>query len=183
MQNEIIEAVLVYIDINITENINLELITEKAGYSIYHFSRVFSEITGISLIAYVTWRKLQFALSDISNGEKVIDAAVKYGFETHGGFAKAFKKCFGFPPSLCMLHVIEKRKGNINAEYNKEHAAELGAARSKKSAERNIENIDGNEWTNKELDSLGIDKDKRTRLKRQGILENPKKGVWKRVLN
>ena len=114
LQNEIIEAVLVYIDKNINENINLESITEKAGYSVYHFSRVFSEITGISLIAYVTWRKLQFALSDISKGEKVIDAAVKYGFETHGGFAKAFKKCFGFPPSLCILHVTDSQPCEIN---------------------------------------------------------------------
>jgi len=105
MQNEIIEAVLVYIDKNITENINIDLIAEKSGYSAYHFSRVFSETIGISLKAYVTWRKLRYALSDISQGEKILDVAVKYGFETHGGFAKAFKKCFGFSPSLYSLHV------------------------------------------------------------------------------
>ena len=114
MQNEIIEAVLAYIDKNITDNISLDLITEKSGYSAYHLSRVFSETAGISLIAYVTWRKLQFALSDISQGEKIIDIAVKYGFETHGGFAKAFKKCFGFPPSLGILHV----KNNQPCETN-----------------------------------------------------------------
>ena len=114
MQNEIIEAVLAYIDKNITENINLEMITEKSGYSAYHFSRVFSETVGISLISYVTWRKLQFALSDISQGTKVIDIAVKYGFETHSGFTKAFKKCFGFPPSLGILHVRNNQPCEIN---------------------------------------------------------------------
>ena len=114
MQNEIIEAVLVYIDKNITENINIDLLAEKSGYSAYHFSRVFSETAGISLIAYVTWRKLQFALSDISKGEKIIDIAVKYGFETHGGFAKAFKKYFGFSPSLGILHVKNHQPCEIN---------------------------------------------------------------------
>jgi len=114
LQNEIIEAVLAYIDKNITENINVDLIAEKSGYSAYHFSREFSEIVGISLIAYVTWRKLQYALSDISQGDKVLDIAVKYGFETHGGFAKAFKKCFGFPPSLGILHVRNKQPCEIN---------------------------------------------------------------------
>jgi len=116
LQNEIIEAVLDYIEKNITENINLDLITEKSGYSVYHFSRVFSDTLGISLIAYVTWRKLQYALSDISQGEKIINVAVKYSFETHGGFAKAFKKCFGFPPSLGILHVTDNQLCKTNVE-------------------------------------------------------------------
>ena len=116
LRNEIIEAVLNYIDKNITDNINVGLIAEKAGYSAYHFSRIFSGSAGISLIAYVTWRKLQFALYDISKGEKIIDTAVKYGFETHGGFTKAFKKCFGFPPSLYILRVSDNPPCEISLE-------------------------------------------------------------------
>lgn len=116
LQNEIIEAVLNYIDENITENINVGLIAEKSGYSVYYFSHLFSETVGISLIAYVTWRKLQFASCDISKGEKVIDTAIKYGFETHGGFTKAFKKCFGFPPSLYILHINNSLPCKVNLE-------------------------------------------------------------------
>lgn len=102
MQYEIIETILDFIDENITDGIDLRLIAKKSGYSTYHFSRVFSGTLGISLIAYVTWRKLQFALYDISKGEKITDTVFKYGFETYGGFNKAFKKCFGFPPSLVL---------------------------------------------------------------------------------
>ena len=128
MQNEIIETILNYIDKNITDNINIELIAEKSGYSAFHFSRVFSETLGISLIAYVTWRKLQFALCEISKGEKIIDTAVKYGFETHGGFTKAFKKHFGFPPSLCGLHFNNNQpcETNIDTLQTKFKSAKKG---------------------------------------------------------
>jgi len=66
---------------------------------------VFRSTAGIALKPYVTWRRLQFALSDLSHGKKVIDAAVEYGFETHAGFTKAFIRCFGFPPSLCFTRL------------------------------------------------------------------------------
>jgi len=60
-------------------------------------------------MAYVTRRKLQYALFDLSCGEKIIDVALKYGFETHAGFTKAFKKCFGYPPSLYRIHAISSQ--------------------------------------------------------------------------
>jgi AraC family transcriptional regulator len=56
-------------------------------------------------MSYVTWRKLQHALYDLSKNKKVIDVAIEYGFETHGGFKKAFVHWFGFPPSLCHLYL------------------------------------------------------------------------------
>jgi AraC family transcriptional regulator len=48
---------------------------------------------------------LEYALFDLSQGKRIIDAAMNYGFETHAGFTKAFKKYYGFPPSLHRLHI------------------------------------------------------------------------------
>ncbi len=56
-------------------------------------------------MSYITWRKLQYAIYDLSQGKKVIDVAMDYGFETHGGFTKAFVHWFEFPPSLCHLRL------------------------------------------------------------------------------
>ena len=56
-------------------------------------------------MSYVIRRKLEYSLYELSQGKKVIDVAVELGFETHTGFAKAFKKYFGFPPSLCHLRI------------------------------------------------------------------------------
>jgi len=116
-----LQAVLEYIDQNVTHEINIAMIAEKAGYSSCHFSRVFSGAIGMTVMSYVTWRKLQYALYDLSRGKKVIDVAMAYGFETHGGFTKAFIHWFGFPPSLCRLRltVNPPMKPNVKMLVNK----------------------------------------------------------------
>jgi len=103
--NRTLQTVLDYIDVNIKNELSLAAIAECAGYSAFHFGRVFANEVGVTLMAYVTWRKLQHALCDLSRGVKVIDAAMEYGFETHAGFTKAFTHWFGFPPSRCHLRL------------------------------------------------------------------------------
>ena len=109
-----LQQALDYIDDNVTNEMSAAEIAEKAGYSVYHFSRIFTETIGISVMSYVTWRKLQYALYDLSRGKRVIDVAMEYGFETHGGFTKAFVHWFGFPPSLCRLRLQVKPPKRTN---------------------------------------------------------------------
>ncbi|MDR1328237.1 MAG: helix-turn-helix domain-containing protein [Oscillospiraceae bacterium] len=104
--DELIRSGLDYIDGRITENIRVEELARAAGYSVYHFCRLFASVTGTPVMAYVTRRKLEYALYDLSRGGRIIDVAMDYGFETHAGFTKAFKRHFGCPPSLYRLHVI-----------------------------------------------------------------------------
>jgi len=99
------QKIILYIDTNIKDEITATMISEQAGYSEHHFSRMFTRAIGIPLRSYLTWRKLQYALYDLSRGKKVIDTAMEYGFETHSGFTKAFVHWFGFPPSLCKLRL------------------------------------------------------------------------------
>ena len=70
-------------------------------------------------MSYVTWRKLQHALYELSQGKKVIDVAMEYGFETHGGFTKAFVHWFGFPPSLCHLRIKADLPATMNVSMLK----------------------------------------------------------------
>jgi AraC family transcriptional regulator len=74
------------------------------GYSPYHFYRIFQKNVGCTVMEYVLKRKLQYALYELVNGKKIIQIALDYGFETHSGFTKAFKRCFGSPPSLYRIH-------------------------------------------------------------------------------
>jgi len=115
--DEIIQSVLNYIEEQITENIRVDELARAANYSTYHFCRLFLVLTGTPVMNYVTQRKLEYALYDLSKGERIIDVAMNYGFETHSGFAKAFKKHFGFPPSLCRLHITAEspKKATINS--------------------------------------------------------------------
>ncbi|MEH7176994.1 AraC family transcriptional regulator [Neobacillus vireti] len=98
------QEVIDYIEEHIKGDINPEDLAQKAGYSPYHFYRVFQKHTGYTLMDYVVKRKLQYALHELVHGKKIIQIAMDYGFETHAGFTKAFKKCFGSPPRLYKIH-------------------------------------------------------------------------------
>jgi AraC family transcriptional regulator len=102
---QMIPSVLDEIDKRIKENISADELAREANYSVHHFRRVFTELIGIPFVNYVTRRKLEYALYELSQGRRIIDAAMDFGFETHAGFTKAFKKHFGCPPSLYQLHV------------------------------------------------------------------------------
>lgn len=99
-----VQRVLDYIDEHITEKLTGEELAGQAAFSLYHFYRLFSRQVGLSVMTYVTRRKLQYALYELARGEKVLDIALKYGFETHAGFSKAFKKHFGYPPNYYRMH-------------------------------------------------------------------------------
>lgn len=101
---ELIQKTIDYIDEDIHREITVDKLASIAGFSTYHYYRVFSSFVGLSVMEYVTKRKLQFALFELQEGKKIIDIAMDYGFETHAGFTKAFKRCFGYPPSLYRLH-------------------------------------------------------------------------------
>ncbi|WP_235822133.1 AraC family transcriptional regulator [Gottfriedia luciferensis] len=103
-QLTLLQKVIDYIEEHIKDEINPEKLAKLVGYSPYHFSRIFYKHIGYTIMDYVLKRKLQFALHELVNGNKILQIALDYGFETHSGFTKAFKKCFGTPPSLYKQH-------------------------------------------------------------------------------
>ena len=94
----LIQRVLCYIDDNLTEPINPEVLANIAGFSTHHFHRVFGWYAGCSVMKYVRSRRLAFAAAELTSGRKLIDIAMDYGFETHSGFSKAFKRRYGVSP-------------------------------------------------------------------------------------
>jgi AraC family transcriptional regulator len=100
----LLQQIIDYIEDHIRDEIDPEDLAKIAGYSPYHFYRIFQKHTGYTLMDYVVKRRLQYALHELVHGKKVIQIAMDYGFDTHAGFTKAFKKCFGSPPSLYKIH-------------------------------------------------------------------------------
>jgi AraC family transcriptional regulator len=89
-----------YIDIHIKEEMNVEKLAERAGFSPYYFCRIFQCGVGASIMEYVKNRRLAYAASELNSGRKILDIAIDYGFETHSGFSKAFRRYFGCPPEI-----------------------------------------------------------------------------------
>lgn len=102
---DVIQQTLDTIELQLKEPITLASLAQEAGYSPFHLAHAFRDHVGMAVMAYVTWRRLQHARYDLSRGAKVTYVAMDYGFATHAGFTKAFKRCFGHPPSLCALRL------------------------------------------------------------------------------
>jgi AraC-like DNA-binding protein len=95
-----IEKALAFIDAHIEEKLFLNDIADNLGYSPFYVSRIFSQIMGISIVSYVRMRKLQFAFSSLQKSKTIVEVAYQYGFESHEGFSRSFKRFFGFSPKV-----------------------------------------------------------------------------------
>ena len=102
--DEIIQDTLLYIDAHIAEEISADILAARACFSAWHFSRLFQWRVGYSLMSYVRERRLAFAAHALNSGGRLIDIALEYGFETHSGFSKAFRRKFGCSPIEYRMH-------------------------------------------------------------------------------
>jgi len=77
-----------------------ESLSRIVGCSVYEFSRIFSFMAGMSVSEYIRRRRLSQAVFDIQSGDtKIIDIALKYGYESPTTFTRAFKELHGTTPS------------------------------------------------------------------------------------
>lgn len=94
-----IQLAINYIEENLSENLKLNDIAKISRYSMFHFDRIFKYTVGESVIEYVRKRKLTEAANLlISTKIKIIDIAIKYGFNSQQAFSLAFKKFYGKTP-------------------------------------------------------------------------------------
>lgn len=99
MQNaDIIKSGINYIEQNLKTDITPEELAQMAGYSVWHYQRLFAQVTGVPLAAYINRRRLDRALAEISVNRKAVDAALEYGFDSYAGFYKAFLRMYGCSP-------------------------------------------------------------------------------------
>ena len=89
-----------YIEDHLTETIDYDDVAAQSYSSSYHFQRVFSILCGFTVGEYIRNRRLTLAGAELAMGDaKVIDVALKYGYESPDSFAKAFQKFHGLLPS------------------------------------------------------------------------------------
>lgn len=90
---------LEYLESHLTEEIDLKRPARIAGCSVYHFQRIFPCLAGIPLSEYLRRRRMSLAAADLMAGEKVVDVALKYGYDSPTAFNRAFQSIHGVPPS------------------------------------------------------------------------------------
>ena len=90
-----------YIEDNICDDGALARVADVTSYSPYHFARLFYYIAEMPLSEYIRKRKLSLAGTELHSGSKakIIDLALKYGYESPDSFTRAFVKQHEITPS------------------------------------------------------------------------------------
>lgn len=82
------------------EDLDIIEIAKVAYSSPFHFQRMFHMLTGLTVAEYIRKRKLTLAAQELAmSSAKVLDVALKYGYDSPESFSKAFRKAHGVPPS------------------------------------------------------------------------------------
>lgn len=95
-----IQRAIDYVEANMTEEIDFEEVARQAYSSSFHFQRVFGILCGLSLGDYIRMRRLSLAGEELTKGNaKIIDIALKYGYDTPESFSRAFTRFHHVSPS------------------------------------------------------------------------------------
>jgi len=116
-----------FIEQNITGKLNLDEIAAHSLISKYYLHRMFKALTGKALMDYVHARKLSESISDLMYSDlRILDIALKYGFEYEQSYIRAFRHNFHCTPRQVRqggisLRIVEKL--NINDIYGVDNSA------------------------------------------------------------
>lgn len=121
MTKKIIQESIDYIEENLKAEISAKELSERAGFSLFHYYRVFQKTVGMPVMQFVVRRRLLHAIYEVQCGLKMVDAALQYGFGTQAGFYKAFLREFGYTPTQYLLKGKGKKPYRI--DILKENAA------------------------------------------------------------
>ncbi len=98
---ERVDKVISFIGKHLDEELSLDKLSSVACFSKYHFHRLFTAHTGLSLQQYIRWLRLKRAAHQLNVDKEspIIEIALNAGFETHESFTRAFKQICGVNPS------------------------------------------------------------------------------------
>lgn len=103
------QRILDLIETTLDAEMSPEELAERSGYSLWHFLHLFRNSVGMPLCRYRSRRQLAHAIWHMSMGMRVTDAALRWGFDTHSGFYRAFQREYGCTPAAFLrTHRVRK---------------------------------------------------------------------------
>ncbi|MBN2240795.1 MAG: helix-turn-helix transcriptional regulator [Dehalococcoidales bacterium] len=83
---------------NLKEDISVEDVARKSGYSLFHFTRMFMELTEETPGSYLRKLRLEEAAREILAGKSILETAIDYHFGSQEAFTRSFKSYFKRTP-------------------------------------------------------------------------------------
>ncbi|MBR5113846.1 MAG: AraC family transcriptional regulator [Oscillospiraceae bacterium] len=95
-----IRGAIDYIEHHLTDDLSVQEVADRVYLSPFFLQRGFSVMTGMGMSEYIRGRRLYLAACELQNSDdRVIDIALRYGYETPESFTKAFSRFHGATPS------------------------------------------------------------------------------------
>ena len=95
-----ITAICNYINEHYSEDLTLETAAEKVGFSKYHFTRLFKQVTNVSFYKYLSQKRIAHAKELLISGNySIMEVAYLSGFSSHGSFTRMFRQVTGVSPN------------------------------------------------------------------------------------
>ena len=89
-----------FIEENLASTLEIVDVAQKAALSPFYYQRIFGALCGMTVGEYIRARRMTLAAQELSGTDgKVIDVALKYGYDSPDSFAKAFQRFHGISPS------------------------------------------------------------------------------------
>ncbi|WP_409975107.1 helix-turn-helix transcriptional regulator [Bacillus sp. Bva_UNVM-123] len=109
----ILQKTISYIEERLHESVTMEDIAGQAGFSKFHFHRIFQAEIGMSVTEYIRMRRLANASATLLyTNERILDIALHYQFESQEAFTRVFKKYYHLPPGKYrrLMSTVRKNK-------------------------------------------------------------------------
>ena len=118
LKKQYINDLVDWIEANLTDELNIDVITLKSGYSKWHMQRMFKEMTGQTLASYTRKRRLTLAAMALRlTSMSLIDIAVRFGFDNQQNFTRVFKSHFSLTPGA-YRRIPEMRMKNFHSRIS-----------------------------------------------------------------
>lgn len=151
---DILKKTIKLIETNLeSQDLNITFLSNKVFVSPFYLQRMFYSTIGKTIGSYIRERRLTEAGTDIKNGEKVINVAIKYAYVSQESFTRAFKKFHGVNPGVakkgiilsCLpaINIKKIKKGEIKMDIKieKENAFSVIVKTKKFNEETSFENV------------------------------------------
>lgn len=100
LMSETIQDMLSWIEINLSEYLTTRTLSDRAGYSTWHFQRCFTKIVGMSPVNYIRHRRMTVAAQLIlDDAHTLTDIAHYLGYNQQSTFCRAFKQYYSMTPN------------------------------------------------------------------------------------
>lgn len=100
-KKEVVKNVIEYLEKNLENDIDLDKISDKAGYSKYHLNRLFAEETGCTIYKYLQTRRLTIAAEKlVESNIPISQIGFEAGYNSQQAFTLAFKEIYLYSPKV-----------------------------------------------------------------------------------